>query len=212
VIRMPTHSARAMCAAAALALLASPVSAQSDSQSGDDQKPVTDQTVTAKDVGMTPIKDLNLKKDPIPPLLIEASKDPYATNGLRKCDDYASAVRDLDAVLGVDYDIATPEERQINAGRVAEAVVGSLIPFRGVIREVSGASKHQREFREAILAGMMRRSFLKGMGLKLGCAYPARPADPATKARIAALAEQQAKEEAERKAQEKADKKKDKGS
>jgi hypothetical protein len=31
---------------------------------------------------------------------------------------------------------------------------------------------------------MMRRAFLKGMGLKLGCAYPARPADEATKGRL----------------------------
>jgi hypothetical protein len=190
----PTFPVRALLGAAALALLAPPLLAQ-DNDSQDQQKPVTDQTVTAKDVGMTPITDLNLKSDPIPPLLLEAQKDPYATKGLKTCSQYAAEVRKFDVVLGTDYDIATPEQRRINAGKVAQSVVGSFIPFRGVIREVSGASKHQREFQDAILAGMMRRAFLKGMGLKLGCAYPARPADAATRARIAALAKEKEKED-----------------
>jgi len=185
----PTFPVRALLGAAALALLAPPLLAQDDG-SQDEKKPVTDQTVTAKDVGMTPITDLNLKSDPIPPILLEAQKDPYATKGLRTCSQYAAEVRKFDAVLGTDYDIATHEQRRINAGKVAQSVVGSFIPFRGVIREVSGASKHQREFQDAILAGMMRRAFLKGMGLKLGCDYPARPADAATRARIAALAKE----------------------
>jgi len=180
---------------AAVALLAPPLLAQDK----EEDKPVTDQTVTARDVGMTPITDLNLKKDPIPELLLEAQKDPYATKGLKTCSQYAAEVKKYDAILGTDYDIATPEDRRINAGKVAQSVVGSFIPFRGVIREVSGASKHQREFQDAILAGMMRRAFLKGMGLKLGCAYPARPADAATKARIAALAEQKAQEDKDKK-------------
>ena len=30
---------------------------------------------------------------------------------------------------------------------------------------------------------MMRRAYLKGIGLKLGCAYPARPADEKTRER-----------------------------
>lgn len=178
---LPNSTARRPLSAAflALALAGAPALAQDD-------KPVTDDSVGAKDVARTPLTDLNLRSDPIPQLLIEAQQDPYGTEGLRRCSDYAAAVRELDAVLGVDFDVATPEERRINAGRVAQSVVGSLIPFRGVIREVSGAAKHERDFQEAILAGMMRRAFLKGMGLKLGCAYPARPADEATRARIQA--------------------------
>lgn len=184
---MANIPARALLgASAALALLASSALAQGDEQ----QKPVTNQTVTAKDVAETPLSDLNLAKDPIPDILLKAEKDPYSTANLRRCSQYAEAVRDLDAVLGPDYDLATPEQRRISAGKVAQAVVGSFIPFRGVIREVSGASKHEAEFRQAILAGMMRRAFLKGMGLKLGCTYPARPADDATRARIAALADE----------------------
>ncbi|HSG34066.1 MAG TPA: hypothetical protein VLA37_05990 [Sphingomonadaceae bacterium] len=163
----------------AAALASAPALAQED-------EPVTDESVGAKDVAMTPISDLNLRSDPIPELLVAARADPYANEGLARCSDYAAAVRELDAILGVDWDVATPEERRLTAGKVAQSVVGSLIPFRGVIREVSGAADHERDFQEAILAGMMRRAYLKGMGLKLGCAYPARPADEATRVRVQA--------------------------
>lgn len=184
---IPTISGRALFgAAAALALLAPAARAADEDK---EQKPVTDRTVTATDVAKTPLADLNLSKDPIPQILLDAEKDPYTTAGLRKCPQYAAAIADLDVVLGADFDIATPEQRRLTAGSVAQAVVGSLIPFRGVIREVSGAAKHEAEFRQAILAGMMRRGFLKGVGLKLGCAYPARPADANVRARIAAQAD-----------------------
>jgi hypothetical protein len=173
-------------AAAALALLAPSAQAQ---DGGNEQKPVTDKSVSATDVAKTPLADLNLSKDPIPQILLDAENDPYTTAGLRKCGQYAAAIGDLDAVLGADFDVATPEQRRLTAGSVAQAVVGSLIPFRGVIREVSGAAKHEADFRQAILAGMMRRGFLKGVGLKLGCAYPARPADAKARAQAQAEAE-----------------------
>lgn len=185
---IPTISGRAlMGAAAALALLAPAASVRADDN--EPPKPVTDKTVTATDVAKTPLADLNLSKDPIPQILIDAEKDPYTTAGLKKCAQYAAAIGQLDVVLGADFDIATPEQRRLTAGSVAQAVVGSLIPFRGVIREVSGAAKHEAEFRQAILAGMMRRGFLKGAGLKMGCPYPARPADDKVRARVAAQAE-----------------------
>ncbi|MBO9498571.1 MAG: hypothetical protein J7496_11130 [Novosphingobium sp.] len=175
----------------ALALVAAPLSAADEPQ-----KPVTDKTVTARDVGMTPIQDLNLEKDEIPPLLIAAQNDPYSTAGLRKCPNYVTAVNELDAVLGPDFDVATPAERKMTFGTVAKSMVGSFIPFRGVIREVSGANKHAQEFQDAIVAGLMRRAFLKGQGLKLGCKYPARPADAKVRAKYAAdLAKSRAEED-----------------
>jgi hypothetical protein len=151
-----------------LALAASPSSAQ--------DRPVTDETVTARDVAVTPANDLNLVKDEIPAVLLRAQEDPYSTKGLSRCPHYASAVADLDVVLGPDVDIAAEKSGKLKRGQVAQSVVGSFIPFRGVIREVSGARKQQQAMEDAIVAGLMRRAFLKGMGLKLGCAYPARPA------------------------------------
>jgi hypothetical protein len=139
-------------------------------------RPVTDETVTAKDVATTPASDLNLVKEDIPLVLLKAQDNPYATAGLRKCAQYASAIGELDMALGPDVDVAGDNDGKLKPGQVAQSVVGSFIPFRGVIREVSGARKQQQAMEDAIVAGLMRRAFLKGMGLKLGCAYPARPA------------------------------------
>ena len=79
-------------------------------------------------------------------------------------------------MLGADLDIATGERRDITIGKVAKSAVGSFIPFRGLIREVSGAADHQRDFEEAIFAGAVRRGYLKGLGEARECPYPARPA------------------------------------
>lgn len=79
-------------------------------------------------------------------------------------------------MLGADYDIAEEERRQrLSQGRIGQSVVGSIIPFRGVLREVTGAAERDRTLTAAYTAGMVRRSFLKGWGLGQGCEYPARP-------------------------------------
>ncbi|MCB5424314.1 hypothetical protein H0274_03495 [Altererythrobacter sp. CC-YST694] len=173
-----------MAATAACALLATPLAAR------DEDKPVTDDTVTARDVAVTPIQDLNLEKDEIPPLLLAAQADPYSLAGLNRCSKIVVAVEELDKVLGPDFDVADANERKMTVGSVAKSVVGALIPFRGVIREISGANKHEREFQDAIVAGVMRRAYLKGIGLKQGCQYPARPATDADRARVAKAREQ----------------------
>jgi hypothetical protein len=200
VTRSAGWPVRRLAAAAVLALALAGTPAWADDE--DENQPVTNREVGARDVAQTPLKDLNLRKDPIPEVLLRAVDAPYSVEGLSKCGHYAAAVEELDVVLGIDFDVASPEDRRISAGRVAQSIVGSFIPFRGVVREVSGAAKHERDFQEAILHGMMRRAFLKGMGLKLGCAYPARPADDATRARIQeemAEADRLAAAEAERK-------------
>lgn len=186
-IRLPISRARILLTAAALTVLPAPLAAD-DTEA--EKTVVTDESVSARDVAATPIQDLNLDKDEIPPLLIEAQEDPYGTTGLRTCRNYAAAIGELDAYLGADFDVIEMEKRKLSVGGVAQSVVGAFIPFRGVIREISGANKHEEQLRDAILAGMMRRAFLKGMGLKLGCAYPARPADEATKGRLIKAAEE----------------------
>ena len=155
---------------ATIAIGAVPAAAQ------DDTKPVTDKEVTAVDVVATPATDLNLKKDEIPALLITAQERPYTLRGTSTCSQLSAAIGDLDAVLGDDIDLPKDGGRKMNAGRVAQSVVGSFIPFRGIIREVSGANNRERELQAAIIAGMARRAFLKGTGQAKGCRYPARSA------------------------------------
>lgn len=151
-------------------LMASPLAAQ------DAPEPVHGQSPDAGEVAMTPLRDLNLSKDPIPDVLVKASLSPYAADGLRRCSNISAAIAELDAVLGPDLDVAQGDDDRISVGRIARSAVGSLMPFRGIVRELTGAADHQREFEQAIYAGSIRRGFLKGLGQQRGCAYPARPA------------------------------------
>lgn len=157
-------------------------------------KPVTDQTITAADVATTPANDLNLRRDEIPALLLTAQEKPYDLDGLKRCARIAAAVGELDAILGDDIDLGQAEiRRHFNPGKLAVWAVGSFIPFRGAIRELSGANEHQRRMQLAVRAGFARRAFLKGVGHARGCRYPARSATPAVIA-AAQAAEVAAKE------------------
>ena len=177
-----------------LVLLSAAVFAVPAHAGDDPPKPVTDKSVTASDVVATPAEDLNLKKQQIPDILIKAQQDPYDVTGLRKCGKITAEIDSLNQTLGPDYDLALNDADKMSVGSVAKSVVGAFIPFRGVIREISGANKHQQDLQAAVTAGMTRRAFLKGIGMKQGCGYPARPADSAVRAQVAAEAERAAKE------------------
>jgi hypothetical protein len=156
--------------AIAMALATSPAVAQPS------DKPITDREPNAVDVATTPMSDLNLRKTEIPPLLIDAQDRPYDTAGLSRCSAIASKVGELDAILGDDIDLPATRGRTVQPGKIAQSVVGSFIPFRGVIRELSGANDQQRRLQLAIQAGVARRAFLKGLGQARNCRYPARAA------------------------------------
>jgi hypothetical protein len=176
----------------AAALFAVPAQAQDAAQQQvkppEPPRPLGDQTVTAGDVATTPLTDLNLKHDAIPPLLIAAQERPYDLAGLRRCTQIAAAIGDLDAVLGEDIDVAQARQQGVSVGQVAQSALGSFIPFRGVIRELSGANAQERKVDAAVYAGSVRRAFLKGVGQTRGCRYPARAATAAVLAQRDALA------------------------
>jgi hypothetical protein len=142
------------------------------------EKPLNDRAVRAGDVAATPVTDLNLKKDEIPALLLAAQEKPYDLTKLRRCPQIAAAIGELDAILGEDIDLEPAGAERLSVGRAAQSVVGSFIPFRSVIRELSGASEQQRKLVIAFQAGMTRRGFLKGYGQARGCRYPARSVTP----------------------------------
>jgi hypothetical protein len=172
-------------AASVLSLLASPALGTEPDKA---DKPVTQKEPSPTDVVATPVSDLNLKKDEIPELLLAAEQRPYSLRGLDTCRQLATAIGEFDAVLGDDLDVPQAGGRRLSATRVAQSVVGAFIPFRGVIREISGANQHDRTLQAAILAGVARRSFLKGIGQAKGCRYPARSATlEVYNARMAAL-------------------------
>jgi hypothetical protein len=171
VRRMTTMRRTILGVIAVAALVASPAVARQD------EKPITSRDPDAVDVAKTPMTDLNVGRDnEIPPLLIRATAQPYALAGLGKCRQLAGAIQELDEVLGPDIDLPAAERERISAGRVGKWVVASFIPFRGLIREVSGANAQDRKVNAAIQAGLTRRGFLKGVGEAKGCRYPASPA------------------------------------
>lgn len=166
-----------VCAAALVPVAGMPVAGAQTVQppTAPPSRPVTQSNPSAQDVAETPLTDLNVKKGVEPEVLKRAVANPYGLGGLKSCPAIIREVGLLNSVLGDDVDIAGPGKRHTTAGHVAQSVVGSFIPFRGVIREVSGASAEERRMQALIRAGMARRGFLKGIGMTRGCHYPARP-------------------------------------
>ncbi|MDL2352029.1 MAG: hypothetical protein QFC78_04195 [Pseudomonadota bacterium] len=188
-LRLFTAALFAACAIAAL-----PAAAQDKSAP---PRSIKDKSVNAVDVVATPVSDLGLRNGKIPPVLEAAVADPYDMAGIKTCAQISTRVSELDAVLGPDRDIPQDRAEKLSVGRVAQAAVGQFIPFRGIIREVSGANSHQRKVDDAVEAGTARRSFLKGYGQARGCAYPAREVTPAA---LASLEAQAARDKAEQEA------------
>ena len=141
-------------------------------------RPITDNDPGVMDVAKTPTTDLNITREEIPAVLIAAVEKPYDLTGLDKCRPLTAAVEELDAILGPDFDLPQEARDRVSAGRVAKWVVSSFIPFRGLIRELSGANAQERAIQAAIQAGLARRGFLKGVGAVRRCGYPASPATP----------------------------------
>lgn len=161
--------------AAALALALPPAAAAQGSP-----EPERSTREQARDVVTQPLTDINVRNREIPPLLEAIADNPYRTDGLGRCDRIAAAVRELDAVLGPDFDMPSEDPRRDRAANlglsVAGEVVGGLVPFRGLVREVSGANAAEARREAAFFAGSVRRAFLKGWGDARACEPPAAPA------------------------------------
>lgn len=128
----------------------------------------------AENVVRQPARDIGLMRENPPEVLKDAQKAPYTLVGLRRCRDFTGAVAGLDAVLGPDVD-AVNEQGDALPTRLAEAgaktVVNALIPFRGLVREATGAAEADRKFRMMVTAGVARRAFLKGIARERKCRF-----------------------------------------
>jgi hypothetical protein len=119
-----------------------------------------------------PARDVGIEKEKIPEVLQAAVEDPYAPLPSHSCRRLNIAVGELNAVLGEDFTVGakTNEDR---AGKIAEAVgrsiVNSLIPFRGLVREISGAGPAERRLQAAVTAGVARRGYLRGLASAKAC-------------------------------------------
>ena len=138
------------------------------------------------DSATSPLEDLNLRRIAIPAVLMRAVRNPYDLEGMDRCEQIAAEVGRLDEALGRDLDEAPPPDNRTRVQKVAGAAhdaaaegakseVDHFIPFRGWIRALSGAARHDRKIQAAIRAGNVRRGYLKGVGMRKNCAPPAAP-------------------------------------
>lgn len=175
----------------ALVLASAPVSARQETPA----RPVADSKIqTTSDANRdglsgavsAPLRDVNILRTKIPPVLIQAMADPYARPAKVNCAILIGAVAPLDAALGEDLDAHPPEENEdlMDRGRKAagSAALGAvasaaqdMIPMRGWVRKLSGAERHDRLVQSAITSGNVRRAYLKGLGEARGCNPPATP-------------------------------------
>jgi hypothetical protein len=108
-----------------------------------------------------------------PDVLKQAATAPYIAPAGSDCEGASREIAALDAVLGPDAD--APKKGGADAGRVVGQAVKSLIPYRSVVRIVTGADRKQRERDEAAMAGWARRGYLKGLQAGQGCPGGAAP-------------------------------------
>ncbi len=132
----------------------------------------------------TPFEDLNIKRQKIPEKLQQITDNPYALPPQMLCEGIRKEIDELDTLLGPD--VCTPQNPtgmivsrkgeyvEKGAGLAKDQAVGivsgktSIIPFRGVVRKITGAEKHAKEVERAYQAGKLRRAFLKGLAVSLG--------------------------------------------
>ena len=128
-----------------------------------------------------PLRDVNLLRTKITPVLLEAQADPYKRPQPATCAQIAALIVPLNQALGADLDEeAKDEDDLIDQGRgtALGAVAGftqDVIPFRGWVRKLTGAEQHDKLVQSAIVAGGVRRAYLKGLGEARGCNPPATP-------------------------------------
>src|SRR5262249_17256486 len=131
-----------------------------------------------KGVVEAPLRDTNIIHSRVPPVLLHTMEDPYARPEPDDCQGIASQVRMLSAALGPDYDTEGRQHGTFVKNGVLDGMregEKAYIPFDGLIRFVSGASRHDRYVLAAIQAGATRRAYLKGLGEAHGCDAPGAP-------------------------------------
>jgi hypothetical protein len=143
-----------------------------DPAQGEQDKPRDDTLDKAGSIASQPARDVGIVKTEIPPILQQATEAPYAMPASRTCKGLNAAMAELTEALGPDFGTGK-ENNQNRTGKIMEAggraVVNSLIPFRGLVREVTGAAPAERRLQAAISTGLARRGFLRGMATTKGC-------------------------------------------
>lgn len=128
-----------------------------------------------------PLRDVNVLRTKIPQVLLEAMADPYQRPQPATCANISKLIAPLNGALGADLDEpAVDEDDLMERGKGAAlgmmaSATSEVIPFRGWVRKLTGAERHDQLVQGAIMGGAVRRAYLKGLGESRGCPPPATP-------------------------------------
>ena len=129
----------------------------------------------------SPLSDLNIVKSDIPEVLMNARKAPYLIVPGADCAWYEREIDSLNAVLGPDLDAVKVDangnivERELGNATInaLKSFTEGFVPFRSWVRRLTGADSHAREVAAAGMAGIVRRSYLKGVSTAKSCSTKA---------------------------------------
>lgn len=107
-----------------------------------------------------------------PDLLKEVRVAPYAAPKSADCASIALEIAALDIALGPDVDAQEASGKDDAVEGFVTGAVRGFIPYRGVMRFLSGAGRRDKALASAVLAGTARRGFLKGISQTMGCSPP----------------------------------------
>jgi hypothetical protein len=133
-----------------------------------------------------PLRDFNVIRSKIPPVLLAAMNDAYERPYPSDCQGIAAQVRILTDAVGPDLDepVSNANPSLMSRGEVLtrDAALDALreaatdsIPFHSWVRFLTGAQRHDQLVVAAITAGAVRRAYLKGLGEARGCSPPGVP-------------------------------------
>lgn len=120
---------------------------------------------TGSDVANAPVKALNLKNIEIPENLKDVG-NPYTATQSISCADMQTEIAELTEFLGPDWD---SEDHYSKAGGKKGNLADAILPYGGLVRFVSGASKHEKKVLQAADYAGVRRAHLKTVSQNKGC-------------------------------------------
>ncbi|MGB0907752.1 MAG: hypothetical protein ACPGVT_09685 [Maricaulaceae bacterium] len=125
----------------------------------------------------TPLRDLNITQAPIPSQL-DTLSNPYGTDTHISCGAVLAEAQALNAAItdNLPKNPGSRHDKNTRAGNLGNAMDAGVkaisispIPFRGVVRFLSGATYHERDIMRADQKGRERLGFLIGIGAANRC-------------------------------------------
>lgn len=125
----------------------------------------------------TPLRDLNIAGQKTVPRLA-ALQNPYGTDTYNTCQELLEESQAIEGalILNQKKSLGTMHTGSTKAGNVGntadvatKTLATSIIPFRSVVRYVSGASRRDLEILQADQRGRERLGFLIGVGSANNC-------------------------------------------